>query len=516
MTYEHFLEEYRRKLRTPEEAVSVVKDGDWVDYTCSLGKPEILDRALAKRRDELFDVKIRGNLISGPIAVAECDESQEHFTYHSWHCSAYERSLCDRGLCYYIPMVFHNNAAYYEYFLKVNVVMLSVSPMDRHGYFNYSVNTGVAAPIVRAADIVIVEINENLPKVRGGYDECIHISDIDYIVEETKKILAIDSPSGYTKEVAEYVLGEYRALGYEPKLTVKGGVLVALGGKNKEDAVMLEAHIDTLGAIVTEIKSNGRLKVSPIGGMNANNAEAENCRVATRFSGTFEGTCQLSNASVHVNGDYSDTKRSWDEMEIVLDEKADSREETEKLGIMAGDFVCFDPRTTVTKTGYIKSRFLDDKLSVGILLGYAKYLKEENITTERMVYQHITVYEEVGHGGAASIPEGVTEVISVDMGCVGDGLSCKETQVSICAKDSRGPYNYDVVTGLIKAAKDNDLDFAVDVYPYYGSDADVALTAGYDVRHGLIGAGVYASHGYERSHKDGVKNTFGLLRAYLG
>lgn len=122
-----FLEEYRRKLRTPEEAVSVVKDGDWVDYTCSLGKPEILDRALAKRRDELFDVKIRGNLISGPIAVAECDESQEHFTYHSWHCSAYERSLCDRGLCYYIPMVFHNNAAYYEYFLKVNVVMLSVS-----------------------------------------------------------------------------------------------------------------------------------------------------------------------------------------------------------------------------------------------------------------------------------------------------------------------------------------------------------------------------------------------------
>lgn len=218
---------------------------------------------------------------------------------------------------------------------------------------------------------------------------------VDYIVEETKKILAIDSPSGYTKEVADFVLDEYRALGYEPELTVKGGILVALGGKEKDNAVMLEAHIDTLGAIVTEIKSNGRLKVSPIGGMNANNAEAENCRVASRFAGIFEGTCQLSNASVHVNGDYSDTKRSWDEMEIVLDEKTASKEETEKLGIMAGDFVCFDPRTTVTKTGYIKSRFLDDKLSVGILLGYAKYLKEENITTERMIYQHITVYEEV-------------------------------------------------------------------------------------------------------------------------
>lgn len=339
---------------------------------------------------------------------------------------------------------------------------------------------------------------------------------VEYIVEETKKILAIDSPSGFTKEVADFVVNEYRALGYDANLTVKGGVLVTIGGKNKQDAVMLEAHIDTLGAMVTEIKGNGRLKVSPIGGMNANNAEAENCRVYTRFSGKYEGTLQLANASVHVNADYSDEKRKFGVMEVVLDEKVKSKEDVEKLGIMAGDIVCFDPRTVVTESGYIKSRFLDDKLSVGILLGYAKYLKEENIEPERMIYHHITVYEEVGHGGAASIPEGVTEVISVDMGCVGEGLSCDETQVSICAKDSRGPYNYDVVTGLIQAAKDNDIDFAVDVYPFYGSDADVALTAGYDIRHGLIGAGVYASHGYERSHKDGVENTFRLICAYLG
>ena len=339
---------------------------------------------------------------------------------------------------------------------------------------------------------------------------------VDYIVEETKKILAIDSTSGFTKEVADYVMEEYRALGYEPQLTVKGGVLVAIGGKKKKDAVMLEAHIDTLGAMVTEIKGNGRLKVSPIGGMNANNAEAENCRVYTRFSGKYEGTFQLNNASIHVNGDYNEEKRKYDAMEVVLDEKVKSKEDVEKLGIMAGDVVCFDPRTVVTDSGYIKSRFLDDKLSVGILLGYAKYLKEEKVEPERMIYHHVTVYEEVGHGGAASIPDGVTEVISVDMGCVGDGLSCDETQVSICAKDSRGPYNYDVVTGLIKAAKENDIDFAVDVYPYYGSDADVALTAGYDIRHGLIGSGVYASHGYERSHKDGVKNTFKLICAYLG
>lgn len=175
--------EYKDKLRTPEEAVSVIKSGDWIDYTSTLGMPILLDRALAKRRDELSDVKIRGNLIRGPIEVAECDPTQEHFIYHSWHCSAYERKLCDRGLCYYIPMVFHNNSAYYEFFIKVNVAMVSVSPMDKHGYFNFSVNTGVAGPICEKADIVIVEVNEHMPKIHGGYHECIHISEVDMIVE---------------------------------------------------------------------------------------------------------------------------------------------------------------------------------------------------------------------------------------------------------------------------------------------------------------------------------------------
>lgn len=178
-----YTKEYKDKLRTPEEAVSVIKSGDWIDYTSTLGMPILLDRALAKRRDELSDVKIRGNLIRGPIEVAECDPTQEHFIYHSWHCSAYERKLCDRGLCYYIPMVFHNNSAYYEFFIKVNVAMVSVSPMDKHGYFNFSVNTGVAGPICEKADIVIVEVNEHMPKIHGGYHECIHISEVDMIVE---------------------------------------------------------------------------------------------------------------------------------------------------------------------------------------------------------------------------------------------------------------------------------------------------------------------------------------------
>ena len=337
---------------------------------------------------------------------------------------------------------------------------------------------------------------------------------VDYIMEKTTEVLAIDSPTGYTRNAAEYVVKEYEKLGYKPVMTVKGGVLVDLGGKNKDDGIVLAAHIDTLGAIVCEIKSNGNLKVSPLGGMNPNNAEAENCRIVTRFNGIYQGTFQLNNASIHVNKDYNDTKRGYGEMEVVLDEKVSSKEDTEKLGIMVGDIVCFDPRTTITESGYIKSRFLDDKLSVGILLGYAKYLKDEGVELEKRMYHYITVYEEVGHGGAASIPDGVKEVISVDMGCVGDGLGCTERQVSICAKDSAGPYNYDVVTNMIKAAKDNDIDFAVDVYPFYGSDVDVTLGAGFDIRHGLIGAGVYASHGYERSHRDGVENTLKLLMNY--
>lgn len=205
-----FQTEYREKLVTPDEAVKAVKSGDWVDYTSNLGMPVLLDRALARRRDELYDVKIRGNLIiAGPIEVAECDESQEHFTYHSWHCSSYERRLCDRGLCYFIPMVFHNNAAYYEYFLKVNVVMVSVAPMDRHGYFNFSVNTGVAVPITRTADIVIVEVNENLPVIHGGYDECIHISDVDYIVEgehEPLAVLKTFRPTEIDRKIAQNIL----------------------------------------------------------------------------------------------------------------------------------------------------------------------------------------------------------------------------------------------------------------------------------------------------------------------
>ena len=336
----------------------------------------------------------------------------------------------------------------------------------------------------------------------------------DYAWEQTARLLAIDSPTGYTEEAAEWVRGAFAELGFPASFTTKGGVLVELGGGDAADALLLEAHTDTLGGMVAEIKGNGRLRLASVG-VSPHNTETENVRIHTRDGRVIEGTCQLCNASIHVNGDYSTVKRTWDAMEIIPDEVVTSAEDTRKLGIRVGDFVCFDPRTRRTASGYLKSRFLDDKLSVGILLGLAKYLRDTGIAPARKVYAHITVYEEVGHGGSASVPQGVTEAISVDMGCVGDGLQCTERQVSICAKDSGGPYSYAVVGKLIAAAEKSGADYAVDVYPHYGSDVEATLRSGADIRHGLIGAGVYASHGYERSHIDGVYNTLKLLTAYL-
>lgn len=176
-------DEYRAKLRTPEEAVRAVKSGDWVEYTTNVCFPTLLDDALAKRRDELTDVKVRGNLLFGPIQIVECDPERTHFIYNSWHCSAYERQLCDKGLCSYIPMVFRSVVPYYRHFLTLNVAMMCVTPMDRHGYFNLSCAAGIAHGILEAADIVILEVNEHLPRILGGFDESIHISDVDYVVE---------------------------------------------------------------------------------------------------------------------------------------------------------------------------------------------------------------------------------------------------------------------------------------------------------------------------------------------
>ena len=336
----------------------------------------------------------------------------------------------------------------------------------------------------------------------------------DFAWEQTAALLSIDSPTGYTSQAAVWVKEAFEALGFQAEITRKGGVLADLGGEDCENGLLLAAHTDTLGGMVAQIKGNGRLRITALGGMNAYNAEAENVRVHTRDGKVIDGTLQLCNASIHVNADYSSAKRSFDTTEVVLDEVAATAEDAKALGIQVGDIVAFDPRTRRTESGYLKSRFLDDKLSVGILLGFAKYLADNGIVPKRKIWVHVTVYEEVGHGGSASVPAGVTEAVSVDMGCVGEGLSCTERECSICAKDSGGPYSYEVVGKLIDAAKRENAAYAVDIYPMYGSDVEATLRAGYDILHGLIGAGVYASHGYERSHIDGVYNTLKVLKGY--
>ena len=337
----------------------------------------------------------------------------------------------------------------------------------------------------------------------------------DFSWQQAEQLLSIDSPTGYTDYAALWLKSSFEMLGIPASITTKGGILVDLGGEDADNGLMLAAHADTLGAMVAEVKGNGRLRLTPLGGMNPNNAEAENVRIYTRGGKVLEGTFQLCNASIHVNGDYNSAKRSYDTMEVVLDEDVKSAADTRNLGIEVGDIVCFDPRTRRTASGYLKSRFLDDKLSVGILLGFARYIADNHIVPKRRTYLHITVCEEVGHGGSGSLPAGVTEAISVDMGCVGNGLSCTERQVSICVKDSGGPYSYQVVGKLIDSATKTEADYAADVNPYYGSDVEATLRAGFDIRHGLIGPGVYASHGYERSHMDGIYNTLKVLQGYL-
>ena len=223
----------------------------------------------------------------------------------------------------------------------------------------------------------------------------------EYAARQAMELLAIDSPTGFTARAADWVQRAFEELGYTARRTAKGGVLVDLGGRG--EGLLLEAHADTLGGMVAEVKNSGRLRLTPLGGMRAENGEAENVRVYTRGGRVLEGTFQLCNASIHVNGQYGDTKRTFDSCEVVLDEDVKSAEETRTLGVEVGDVVCFEPRTRLTASGYIKSRFLDDKLSVGILLGLAKYLKDTGTVPQRHVYLHVTVYEEVGHGGAANV-----------------------------------------------------------------------------------------------------------------
>lgn len=335
----------------------------------------------------------------------------------------------------------------------------------------------------------------------------------EYAVEQILALCKIPSPSGFTKMATKYLVEELIKLGFEPTLSRKGSVLATLGGEG--NPLVLAAHIDTLGAMVRAIKASGRLRFTKIGGYPENNIENENVTLHTRAGKTYTGTVYINGPAAHVYSDSGSSKRDDANMEIVLDEIVKSKEDTMKLGIAPGDFISLDARTILTDSGFIKSRHLDDKASAGVLLALAKAVSEGSLKLARKTSILFTTYEEVGHGAASGFPADTEEMISVDMGAVGDDLGTDEYKVSICAKDSGGPYDWDTTDRLIRLAEKLKLQYAVDIYPYYGSDVEGALRAGHDIRHGLIGPGVFASHGYERTHTQAIENTLKLLEAYL-
>jgi putative aminopeptidase FrvX len=338
----------------------------------------------------------------------------------------------------------------------------------------------------------------------------------DYIMNSMVTLLTTPSPSGDTDVAINYVDDCFKALGIKTKRTIKNALIATIPGEDDSKHRTLSAHVDTLGAMVKEIKSNGKLKLTQIGGYAWSTIEGEYCTISTEENGEFAGTILFNQASTHVHGaKVNDTKRSGDNIEVRIDEKVHSKKDTEALGIQVGDFVHFDTRTDVTPSGFIKSRHLDDKACVACLLGMAEHLVKNKLTPKYTTHFYISNYEEVGHGSSAAIPPKTFEFLAVDMAAPGDGQESSEYAVTICAKDSSGPYDLELRRRLIKLAKEADLDYKIDIYPFYGSDASAALRAGWEIKHGLIGPGVDASHSFERLHEDSIDATVQLGLLYI-
>ncbi len=336
----------------------------------------------------------------------------------------------------------------------------------------------------------------------------------EYIIQMIERLVNIHSPSGYKSQIMQFVKNEAEKYGFQTEYLEKGGLVITVPGKS-DKCVGLSAHVDTLGAMVRSITERGTLKLIPVGGYLMESVEASYCTVHTRDGRTYTGTILTISPSVHTYDDARTMERVEKNMEIRLDELVSSKADVEKLGICAGDYISFDAGFRYLENGFIKSRHLDDKASVGILLGVLKELKEKALVPENTVKLIISNYEEVGHG-ASYIPQDIGEFIAVDMGAVGDDLNGNECKVSICAKDSSGPYDYELTNRLIAVAKEKKLDYVIDVFPHYGSDVSAALKGGNNICGALIGQGVSASHSMERTHKKGLMNTFLLILGYLG
>jgi putative aminopeptidase FrvX len=337
----------------------------------------------------------------------------------------------------------------------------------------------------------------------------------EYAMQLTKELLQTPSPGGYTFKQRELCKKRFEDMGLEVRRTKKGAVYAVLPGKNKDKARTVAAHIDTLGAIVKEIKDDGYLRITNIGGYAWQSVEGENLTIHTREEKEITGTLLPDKASIHVFSDeVREAERTEDSVQVRLDADVSSKEDVLKLGINVGDFVSFDPRTVITENGYIKSRYLDDMACVGVLYAAAKQILDEKREVPYTTYLFLTDYEEIGHG-LYGVPDDCHEILALDIGTVGSYHTSCEKKVTILAKDSRTPYDYEFRHRLEEIAIKNKIDYATDVHFRYGSDATTYALQGTDFNFACIGLGVNATHHYERSHYDGYKNNIDLLREYI-
>ncbi len=334
-----------------------------------------------------------------------------------------------------------------------------------------------------------------------------------YIKEIAPKIFNTHSPTGYFNEINIVLVEELKSFGFEPNISNKGNVFVKVKGKSNKITRATSAHLDTLGLMVRSINADGTLKVTNIGGPIIPTLDGEYCVIKTRDNKEYTGTILCNSTATHVYSDASSKTRNVDNMIIRIDAEVKSKKDVIELGINNGDYICYDPKFSIVND-FIKSRFIDDKGGVVTLLSILKDISENKISLEYDTYFYFVNHEEVGHG-ATTISEEIDEFVTIDMGCIGLDLAGNEYAVSICAKDSSGPYDYNLTTKLINLAKDNKLNYVVDIFPFYGSDVSAALCSGKDIKGALIGPGVDASHGMERTHLSAIENTIKLMISYL-
>jgi len=334
---------------------------------------------------------------------------------------------------------------------------------------------------------------------------------MDNVTSTLESLLKIHSPTGFTNDVIKYISSLFiDNKDIKKTLTNKGSLLISF---DDDPELLLTAHIDTLGAMVKEVKGNGTLELTQLGSYPWNSFEGEYVTIRNSKGKLFRGTFLMNNPADHVNKNLRSEKREYSNMSVRIDEPVQSESDVKKLDIETGNFVFYDNRFEYTKSGFVKSRFLDDKACAAVLIELIKDLSK--VKNKKKVGFYFSNYEEVGHGSAIGIPDSVKELLVLDMAVVGDGCSGSEDSVSICVKDSSGPYDFDVSQKLKDLAVKNKIKFNIDIYPYYGSDGSAALLAGYDVRVGLIGPGVSASHGVERTHRKGIAETYKLAKAYI-